>query len=836
MAIAADDFDTPLGQPERIPGDFRRDKRGTPYVADPDGATVKSGARKGETKWLRYGRPSSFGKDVENTYNLQRWNERRIVFGLTVDNEDLTERIVALADLDPESDEGKDAADAVIVEAKRLAEAHIAAARGTHMHAVTEDDDSDRDWVSRAEHGADLGIPDHTQAAMVAAWRKMVAECGFDITHIEHAVVHDAWRQAGTLDRVARLTKPLAFKDGTVLPAGLVIVLDVKGLALDTPIPTPTGWTTMGAIQAGDQVIGSDGQPCNVVFKSELRERPCYRLMFDDGTSVVADDEHRWAVDTALIGRQVLTTRELAESLFRHGQRQHRVLNAEPIALPERDLPIDPYILGVWLGDGKHTSGEITKPDDNGVWGEMAARGAKYGKAYFDKRTGCRTSTVLGLRTALRERGLLGDKHVPDEYLRASLGQRLELLRGLMDADGTWNKARHRALFCNTNKRLSAAVYEIVVSLGERAHAHEVERSGFGVTVTSHDVEWSPFRHNPFAEPGKAGRAQVRDSKMNDRRLVVSVDEVPSVPTQCIAVDSPDHTYLCTESMVVTHNTGKMRTQASGRIEYWNSYAVQLAAYAGAVPYDTDTDQRGEWDVDIDQRYAVIAHLPVDEALQGTAVCRLVLVDLEAARKAVEDIVLPAKAWQASDPFAHGIELEFSVPVVEPEAKPDRGVRHDFSKPAQPTPVPFERPTVDNEGDVVSDQQDAEIVRRVRELDQQAKAVLDVLARTAKEAGHPFSRGAGLTLRRWHIYRALLRLGAHFAAELEDHHIRATLALVLPDTAQPGVALGPAIGSLTLEEARRFVQAAIQVMAADAALTFDDAGHPKWLGVGNTAA
>ena len=222
--------------------------------------------------------------------------------------------------------------------------------------------------------------------------------------------------------------------------------------------------------------------------------------------------------------------------------------------------------------------------------------------------------------------------------------------------------------------------------------------------------------------------------------------------------------------------------------------------------------------------------------VEGVARCRLVLVDLEAARDAIEGAVLPAKAWQASDPFALGVELEFAVDIVEPDAepaaKPDRTVRHVFSA----KPVELARPAVTNEGDMAAPHQDAEIVRRVKDLDPQAKAVLDVLARTASEAGHPFSRGAGLTVRRWHIYRALLRLAAHFGADIEEDFIRATVALVLPEVEQPGVALGPAIGSLTHDEAMRFVQGAIQVIAADAVLTIDDSGHPKWLGIGNPAA
>ena len=98
-------------------------------------------------------------------------------------------------------------ADAVIVEAKRLAKASLAADRGTHMHHATEDDDSDRDWLHRAEHGETLSLPTHVQAAMLEAWRLMLVAYDLEVVEIEQAVVHDGYRQAGRLDRIAVLRR-----------------------------------------------------------------------------------------------------------------------------------------------------------------------------------------------------------------------------------------------------------------------------------------------------------------------------------------------------------------------------------------------------------------------------------------------------------------------------------------------------------------------------------------------------------------------------------------------------------------------------------------------------
>jgi hypothetical protein len=255
---------------------------------------------------------------------------------------------------------------------------------------------------------------------------------------------------------------------------------------------------------------------------------------------------------------------------------------------------------------------------------------------------------------------------------------------------------------------------------------------------------------------------------------------------------------------------------------------VQCKVYAASLPYDTTTDTRGEWPWPICQDWAIIAHLPVDEAMAGRAVCRFVLVDIASAGTIIDEVIMPAKAWAArKDLFAlaHDDEPQVAYDVSAPT---DRTVRHDFGMIAEP---PAPRPRVDDEGEPLTDGQVAELKQRAGAIDPQARAVLDVLAKAAKDADRPFSIGAGPSRRRWHIYRALLRLGDHFGAELEADHVRATLALVIPEAAQPAVELGPAIGSLTVDEAMRLVQAAIAVIDQRPAIHIADDASPTWVGV-----
>jgi len=222
----------PIGEPyEKQPGQWRRrGKDGPPLVTNLDGDLVKSGVRKGLPKYVTYGRPSSRGKLIENTYNLAKWGERMAMWGIVAEPE-----IALDADrIDHEVDtaEWRRAMDTIVVRAKDAAQAMIAAHRGTHVHILTEDDDEDHRWVNRLLAGEDLGISTAAQKALVQAWRRMLAVHGFEILAVEAAVVCDRWRLAGTLDRIVRLTRDLEFVTSSgemiTLTAGTVLVLDLK--------------------------------------------------------------------------------------------------------------------------------------------------------------------------------------------------------------------------------------------------------------------------------------------------------------------------------------------------------------------------------------------------------------------------------------------------------------------------------------------------------------------------------------------------------------------------------------------------------------------------------
>lgn len=172
-----------------------------------------------------------------------------------------------------------------------------------------------------------------------------------------------------------------------------------KALALDTPIPTPSGWTVMGDLAPGDQVFDEQGRPTTVEWTSPvMRDHPCYEVVFSDGSSIVADAEHAWTTlpdrvrsgpaKRNFVARRAgtqpedldawagtltgpswpehaatITTEQIAATLRRGIQANHAIPVAGPLDLPEADLPIDPYVFGAWLGDGTSSASHLTSAD-----------------------------------------------------------------------------------------------------------------------------------------------------------------------------------------------------------------------------------------------------------------------------------------------------------------------------------------------------------------------------------------------------------------------------------------------------------------------------------------
>lgn len=348
-----------------------------------------------------------------------------------------------------------------------------------------------------------------------------------------------------------------------------------KCLALDTPLPTPTGWVTMADVRVGDKLFDEFGEPCTVLAAHPvLFDHRCYRMTFSDGTSIIADAEHLWRTNTRKPeGRtQTWTTEQIAATLTVGNRLTHRERNHSiPVALPlETDacvLPVAPYVLGAWLGDGDSDAARITCGDsDTAVMDAIQASGVSVGPARSNGGTASHRYRIGGaargnrsgsLQRQLRGMGLLHDKRIPDAYLRASIAQRTELLQGLMDTDGYVSKAG-QCEFTSIRPSLAKGMLELSRTLGMKPSVTIGRASCKGKDCgLKYRVQfWADHGIQPFKLHRKQARVRYPSETSRSRtRQIVSVEPVDSVPVRCVEVDSPSHLFLAGEGMVPTHNT-----------------------------------------------------------------------------------------------------------------------------------------------------------------------------------------------------------------------------------------------------------------------------------------
>lgn len=354
-----------------------------------------------------------------------------------------------------------------------------------------------------------------------------------------------------------------------------------KALALDTPVATPDGFKTVSDIKIGDDVFTPSGAMTKVIGKSEVfTGRRCFEVQFCTGETVVCDAEHLWETSSFSAGSNgrrrtaVRTTAEIASTLrAKAGNAEfcnHQIPVSGALQMPPADLPIDPYVLGLWLGDGTSKSPEITASHDDAATycRILSDRGV-----YFRLLAGSNGSALIsltagrvakGLRTGysradLAKLGVLRNKHIPRLYQRASVQQRLDLLRGLMDTDGGIS-TKGQATFYTTSPRLKADVIELIAGLGFKPSesVHPAVVNGKKCPDCYHVQFWPDRESSVFMLPRKAERqrAAIAGKARSRNRAITAVKQVASVPTQCIAVADASHQFLITSSFIATHNSG----------------------------------------------------------------------------------------------------------------------------------------------------------------------------------------------------------------------------------------------------------------------------------------
>ncbi|MCK9597579.1 MAG: hypothetical protein M0R06_00985 [Sphaerochaeta sp.] len=336
-----------------------------------------------------------------------------------------------------------------------------------------------------------------------------------------------------------------------------------EALALDTPIPSPDGWTTMGALLPGDRLFDETGEIRHVVAISQTwTNRPTYRVCFNDDTEIIADANHKWF--TTLVWERsksksgkLRTTKQIAETVQNaNGVSNHAIPWAQPLRYVRQHLLIPPYLFGLWLGDGSSYSSDITchVDDIDETIVSVEADGYKLTRPPSINGNhgglGRRIRIAMPFMTHLHSLNVLKNKHIPEQYLRGSIEQRTALLQGLMDSDGCVDQLG-RCEFSNTNKKLADGVVELVRSLGCGAVIRsKAERRGIS---PSWRVKFTPTTFIPFRLSRKQARLNTERARSN--HYLVSVEPIEPVATRCIQVDSPSGLFLASRSMIPTHNS-----------------------------------------------------------------------------------------------------------------------------------------------------------------------------------------------------------------------------------------------------------------------------------------
>lgn len=355
-----------------------------------------------------------------------------------------------------------------------------------------------------------------------------------------------------------------------------------KAEPLSNVLPTPAGMRRMGDIKVGDEVFGSDGRPTKVTGVFPRGRMQLFEVTFSDKTSVKVSRDHLWAVGAPSRWRegrfQVVPTTDLAGDL-RHpsGQRKRFIPMADPLAWPDVELPIDPYVLGVLLADGNLSgTGVRLCCGDEGVPREverLLSPGLELNRYDCEGR-----ATVWGvvapqepgnpIKDALKAMGLWGcrswERFVPEAYLRASPSQRLALVQGLMDTDGETSTSS--MTFGSTSLRLLEGFQFLVQSLGGVARRQKDKRPWYR-DVDGRRRDCRTYHRCSVSLPASmCGTRVLADrwpSGQVPSRSIVSIEPAGEDEVACISVAAEDGLYV-TEHCIVTHNT---------------AWAVMLLAY-----------------------------------------------------------------------------------------------------------------------------------------------------------------------------------------------------------------------------------------------------------------
>ena len=289
-----------------------------------------------------------------------------------------------------------------------------------------------------------------------------------------------------------------------------------RQLCLETELPTPEGFTKLKDLKEGDQLFDENGNICNITQIHPINTSPeSYRIIFDDGATVDACVDHLWSIYSSLkrtkkditnIQSEIKNTKDIIKGLRNYNQ---SISLCKPVEYSEKNLSIDPYDLGFWLGSNGGDDDTLNNDNQNKDW--VVSRSRFY--RVIRNKVGCSVPE---------------ERCIPREYIQSSVSQRSSLLQGLLDSAGNCYDDG-RCEFCQekSKKDLVDQIVELLHSLGFKTSV-SLEGDNYYIYFTTTSKE---------------------------RRFITDVIPIDSKPMRCITVDSPSHLYLITRYFIPTHNT-----------------------------------------------------------------------------------------------------------------------------------------------------------------------------------------------------------------------------------------------------------------------------------------
>ena len=322
------------------------------------------------------------------------------------------------------------------------------------------------------------------------------------------------------------------------------------------PVPTPSGYKNHGDLKIGDKVFKPDGTPVTVTGISDKLDAD-YVVEFTNGEKIRCHDNHEWKVYDYNKERQlILETKQMFKGWKQGNRSRYMVDNFKALEFSNKKLPLDPYYMGLWLGDGSKDKTTITHSKEDIA--SINSIPYTISKQWVHKTTGVVTTSFAsnGIIKELRNLTLYNNKHIPDIYLMSTIKQRLELLAGLIDSDGSVSKKRGRVRFVNTNKKIIDGVYELVTYLGMKPYITQQppHSNGKGINgkLTTYTVNFNPT----MIIPTRLERKKITIIPKQKRIGIKSIKYLPNGEQgHCIMVDSDDGMYLVGKKPIPTHNS-----------------------------------------------------------------------------------------------------------------------------------------------------------------------------------------------------------------------------------------------------------------------------------------